>query len=383
MLLIEDNNILFWLGNDFIVFAISVLLAGIIIPRIILIAFRKKLFDDVDERKIHQGVVPRLGGIAFFPAMLFSIALVVAIDLRLGSDMMAQEAGPTLMPVLFEICAIILLYLVGMADDLIGVRYMAKFLVQIISAVLIVASGMYIDNLYGILWIHQIPWWIAWPLTGFIVVYVVNAINLIDGIDGLASGLSTIALVFYTVVFFQGAEFIYSMVAAATAGTLFPFFYYNVFGDARRQKKIFMGDTGALTTGMILVFCAIAVICSRPDFLTVEYNPAMVAVSPLIIPCFDVFRVYFHRVRRRRNPFLPDKCHIHHKLLALGFNQRVALPMILGASILFIGINVLLSPYINPTLLLICDVAIWTVGNMLLTMAIRKREKKLGVSLYD
>lgn len=382
-MLTQDNHILFWLENDLLAFAIAFLLAGIIIPKIMLIAFRKRLFDEIDERKIHRGIVPRLGGIAFFPAILFSLALIIGIDIRFGSGLMGLAFEPKLVPFFFEICAIILLYLVGIADDLIGVRYLAKFVVQIASAVLLVFSGMYVSNFYGVLWIHEMPMWLSWIITAFIVVYVVNAINLIDGIDGLASGLSTIALVFYAIVFFNGEEYIFSMIAAATAGTLFPFFYYNVFGDATKQKKIFMGDTGALTTGMVLVFCAIAVMCAKPDFLDVEYNPAIVALSPLIIPCFDVFRVYFHRVRRRRNPFLPDKCHIHHKLLALGFNQTAALLFILGASVVFIAVNVLLSPYTNPTALLLCDVILWTGGNVLLTSLIRKRESKVGKKLYD
>lgn len=382
-MILHDNSTLFWLENDLLSFAISALLAGIIIPKILLIAFRKNLFDEVNERKVHRGVVPRLGGIAFFPAMLFALFLVIAINLRIGSGLMNVALASKIVPLSFEICAIILLYLVGIADDLIGVRYMAKFVVQIISAVLLVCSGMYVANLYGILWINEIPIWLSCLFTAFIVVYVVNAINLIDGIDGLASGLSTIALVFYSIVFFQGGEYIFSLVAAATAGTLFPFFYYNVFGDPNKQKKIFMGDTGALTTGMVLVFCAIAVMSARTDFLNVDYNPAMVALSPLIIPCFDVFRVYFHRVRHHRNPFLPDKCHIHHKLLALGFNQAAALMLILGASVAFIGINILLSPYVNPTLLLILDVLIWTCGNMGLTKAIRIRERKTGKVLYE
>lgn len=249
--------------------------------------------------------MPRLGGIAFFPAFLFSLTLVVALNLRLGSAPMIDAIGGAFVPIYFEICAIILLYLVGIADDLIGVRYMAKFVVQIVCAILLACSGMYIDNLYGILWLNELPDVLAWLFSILVTVYVVNAINLIDGIDGLASGLSSIALIFYAVVFFNGGEFIYSLLAVASAGTLFPFFYYNVFGDVTKQKKIFMGDTGALTTGMVLVFCAIAVMCAKPDFLTVDYNPAIVALSPLIVPCFDVFRVYFHRVKKGRNPSCP------------------------------------------------------------------------------
>lgn len=374
---------MYWLENDLLCFAISVLIAGILIPKIILIAFRRNLFDEIDERKIHRGLVPRLGGIAFFPAFLFSLTLVVALNLRLGSAPMIDAIGGAFVPIYFEICAIILLYLVGIADDLIGVRYMAKFVVQIVCAILLACSGMYIDNLYGILWLNELPDVLAWLFSILVTVYVVNAINLIDGIDGLASGLSSIALIFYAVVFFNGGEFIYSLLAVASAGTLFPFFYYNVFGDVTKQKKIFMGDTGALTTGMVLVFCAIAVMCAKPDFLTVDYNPAIVALSPLIVPCFDVFRVYFHRVKKGRNPFLPDKCHIHHKILALGMNQAAALLTILGVSIAFIGINVLVSPFTNPTIIFIGDVVVWTIANILLTRAIRQREKRLDKTLYD
>lgn len=378
-----QDTLLYWLENDLLCFAISVLIAGILIPKIILIAFRRNLFDEIDERKIHRGLVPRLGGIAFFPAFLFSLTLVVALNLRLGSAPMIDAIGGAFVPIYFEICAIILLYLVGIADDLIGVRYMAKFVVQIVCAILLACSGMYIDNLYGILWLNELPDVLAWLFSILVTVYVVNAINLIDGIDGLASGLSSIALIFYAVVFFNGGEFIYSLLAVASAGTLFPFFYYNVFGDVTKQKKIFMGDTGALTTGMVLVFCAIAVMCAKPDFLTVDYNPAIVALSPLIVPCFDVFRVYFHRVKKGRNPLLPDKCHIHHKILALGMNQAAALLTILGVSIAFIGINVLVSPFTNPTIIFIGDVVVWTIANILLTRAIRQREKRLDKTLYD
>lgn len=382
-IMFAQDTLLYWLENDLLGFAISLLVAGILIPKIILIAFRRKLFDEIDERKIHRGVVPRLGGIAFFPAFLFSMSLVVALNLRFGSTIMTEALSSSIVPIYFEICAIILLYLVGIADDLIGVRYIAKFVVQIICAILLACSGMYIHDLYGMLWLHELPVWLAWGFSILVAVYVVNAINLIDGIDGLASGLSSIALIFYSIVFFNGGEFIYSLLAIACAGTLFPFFYYNVFGDASKQKKIFMGDTGALTTGMVLVFCAIGVMCARPDFLTVDYNPAIVAVSPLIVPCFDVFRVYFHRVKRGRNPFLPDKCHIHHKLLALGINQAGALLTILGVSVAFIGVNVLVSPYTNPNLIFVGDIVVWTIANILLTRAIRKRERTLGTVLYD
>lgn len=372
-----------WITNDLISFSIALVLAGIIIPQILLIAFRKKLFDEVDERKIHKGVVPRLGGIAFFPSILFSIAVVVGFNLKFFAVENFGVFTESMVPVYFMICAVLLMFLVGMADDLVGVRYVAKFIVQIIASLLIVFSGMSIDNLFGFLWLNELPEWFVWMVTCFAVVYVVNAINLIDGIDGLASGLSTVAFVFYAVIFYYSGEYVYSMLSSAAAGTLFPFFYYNVFGNAKKQKKIFMGDTGALTTGMIMVFCAIAVLHIDRTVFSTDYNLVVMAISPLIIPCFDVVRVYLHRVERHRNPFLPDKCHIHHKLLALGLNQRTALCVIMAWAVLFIVVNVVLSPYCNPTVLVGADVLIWTLANVILSKAIARRERRLNVSLYD
>lgn len=372
-----------WLANDIIAFFVSLMIAGILIPQILLISFRKKLFDEVDERKIHHGIVPRLGGIAFFPSILFSFAILVGFNLKYFGLETVGIYLDVVVPFYFMICAVLLMYLVGIADDLLGVRYRAKFVVQIIASILIVFSGDYIHSFFGFLWIKDIPDWIGWIVTAFMVVYVVNAINLIDGIDGLASGLSTVAFIFYSIIFYFAGEFAYSLLAAACAGTLMPFFYYNVFGDARKQKKIFMGDTGALTTGMILIFCGLSILNTPSIPFVREYNPVIIGISPLIIPCFDVVRVYLHRIRQHKNPFLPDKSHIHHKLLALGFNQRISLIIIMLWSMFFIIINLLLCPYLNPTFIIIIDVAIWTAMNFLLSKLIVRKENRIGVKLYE
>ncbi|MCH5240857.1 MAG: undecaprenyl/decaprenyl-phosphate alpha-N-acetylglucosaminyl 1-phosphate transferase [Muribaculaceae bacterium] len=372
-----------WIFNDIIAFFVSILLAGIIIPQILLIAFRKKLFDEVDERKIHKGVIPRLGGIAFFPSILFSFFIVLGFSLKYYGW---ETIGPymdVLVPFFFMVCAVLLMFLVGIADDLIGVRYMAKFAIQILASILIVFSGQYIDNFFGFLWIHHVYNWIGWIVTAFMVVYVVNAINLIDGIDGLASGLSTVAFVFYTIIFYQAGQYTYSLLAAASAGTLMPFFYYNVFGNVIKQKKIFMGDTGALTTGMILIFLAIEMLHIDDSGLVLTYNPVILGISPLLLPLFDVVRVYLHRVVRHKNPFLPDKAHIHHKLLALGLNQRIALIAILLGSMFFIVINMFLSSFLNPTFIILGDIFLYSITNVILSKTIHKREKRLGKKLCD
>lgn len=373
----------YWIYTDIAVFCVALLLTGIIIPQILLIAFSKKLFDEVDERKIHKGVVPRLGGIAFLPAIIFSICFVLAVNMSFGwadSSLVFEGCSQS---ILYLLCAEMLIFLVGIADDLIGVRYKAKFVCQILCAIFICASGTYIHDLGGILWIDRIPAWIGWCVSGFIVVYIVNAINLIDGIDGLASGLSGIALIFYGIVLTQAREWVLAVLVWAQLGTLVPFFYYNVFGNPSKRKKIFMGDTGALTVGMLLSFIALSVTNIDAIDVTRDYNQIVLAFSPLIIPAFDVVRVYFHRLRQGRNPFLPDKCHIHHKLLALGLNQRASLCAILLAAVLFMLVNVALSPYVSATWLIVGDVLLWLCGNLLITRAIRRKEARLHTSLYD
>ncbi|MDE6549288.1 MAG: undecaprenyl/decaprenyl-phosphate alpha-N-acetylglucosaminyl 1-phosphate transferase [Muribaculaceae bacterium] len=373
----------FWIYTDLVVFCVALLLTGIIIPQILLIAFSKKLFDEVDERKIHKGVVPRLGGIAFLPAIIFSICLVLSVNISFGVSDSSEVFAGYGKSIMYLLCAEMLMFLVGIADDLIGVRYKAKFVSQILAAIFICASGAYIHNMEGLLWIEELPSWLGWCISGFIVVYIVNAINLIDGIDGLASGLSGIALIFYGIVLAHAQEWVLSLLVWAQLGTLVPFFYYNVFGNPKKRKKIFMGDTGSLTVGMILAFIALNVTNIKTPDLTTDYNPIVLAFSPLIIPVFDVVRVYFHRIRHHRNPFLPDKCHIHHKLLALGLNQRASLCAILLSAVIFMLVNVCLSPYVSATWLVVGDVVLWLCGNILITRAIRKKEAKMHTTLYD
>ena len=367
----------FWVINSGLVFLLCVFLAGIVIPQILLIAFRRKLFDVPDERKIHHVVVPRLGGIAFKPVILFSIYLLVGINMLVGHPEISVEIENNIRPLVFELCAIMVLYLVGMADDLIGVKYRAKFTVQIMCGAMLIAGGICIDNLHGILGLHEIPGWFSWPLTVLVIVFIVNAVNLIDGIDGLASGLCSCACLFYGMIFFMLGQYIYAMLSFATLGVLVPFFYYNVFGNPNRGKKIFMGDTGSLTIGIILSFLSIRLTQMPSVAATYDPNPIILAFSPLMIPCLDVVRVYIHRVQNKQNPFLPDKNHIHHKLLAVGIRQRLTMVIIVCMSLMFMTFNILLSKYVDATVLLILDIAIWICVNILISAAI-KRRKALG-----
>lgn len=379
----------YWFLNNLLAMAIAFMLTGIIIPQILTIAFKKRLFDNPDERKIHNGHVPRLGGIAFVPSIIFAVILTVSIGCKFHNLRMMSAFYGASVPTLVLLCSLMLLFLVGLADDLIGVRYRSKFIFQIVCGLLTIFSGVTLAGFYGFLGVGTLPIWFSWLITLLIVVYIINALNLIDGIDGLCSGLSALALFFYGAVFFFCGEYIYSMLAWATFGTLVPFFYFNMFGDPHRRKKIFMGDTGSMTIGMMIVFLSLEIARITPENQGLalihidDVNPLITAYAPLILPLFDVLRVFVHRLLHHRSPFLPDKIHIHHKLLAIGMTQRRALGLILVSAALFMIFNLLVSPYVNVTLLIAIDIIIWTVSNLLLTHVIRRRERRLNCKLYD
>ena len=358
-------TILYLLGG----FLTAALLGALIIPNILLISYKKRLFDVPDKRKVHSIPVPRLGGLSFFPVILISVGLTVGTYFFLSAPAGGVEGG-ALCEFLFLTVGAMLLFLVGVADDLVGVGYRYKFAVQVLAAVLMVLPGEWLNSMGGLAGLHALPAWAGVPFTVFIVVFITNAINLIDGIDGLASGLCSVACLFYGLTFFMLHQHVYAILAFATLGVLVPFFYYNVFGNAEHGRKIFMGDTGSLTVGMMLCFLSLKLTMCGLDDNTGNVHPMVLAFSPLLVPCCDVVRVYLHRVRNGKNPFLPDKNHIHHKLLALGIKQRNAMIIIVSVSTIFILLNILLSLYLNVNWIVLGDILIWTLANIRLTKSI-------------
>lgn len=347
-----------------IAFVVSVILSAMIIPRILLVAFRKKLFDVPNERKIHEGIVPRLGGISFAPTILFSLAFTTGIRYLVGFEMSSGALRVIVPEFFFLTCGLTLLYLTGIKDDLVGMRYRGKFVVQIFAASLLPLSGLWINNLYGIFGVTELSPWLGIPFTVLAIVFITNAINLIDGIDGLASGLSSVSLVILGSLFLYNDMWIYAMLAFATFGVLLPFFYYNVFGQVERGKKIFMGDTGSLTLGYILAFLTIRYVSYNPNIISDSEGAIVVAFSTLIVPMFDVIRVVLVRARTHKNLFQPDKNHIHHKFLAMGFSSRRAMTLILTMAAGFSCLNILLVPYVDNNILFFGDIVVWIGLNL-------------------
>ena len=358
-------------------FLFAVSLGMVIIPRILVISHKKRLYDVPDARKVHTMPVPRLGGLSFFPVILMSMFLVIGFRLYFWDVNVSGLSFNMLYEYLFLFVGMTLLYLVGVCDDLVGVGYRYKFAVQIAAAFLLVLSGNWFDSFGGLFGIYSVPVWVGVPFTVFIVVYITNAINLIDGIDGLASGLCCIALSVLSVIFFLRGQYVYALLAVCTLGILMPFWCYNVFGNANRGHKLFMGDAGSLTLGYVISFLIIH-LCVTNEVSPTLSNPYMViAFSTVLVPLLDVIRVVLHRLREHKNPFLPDKNHFHHKLLRTGMRVRMVMVCIIAISAFFILLNSSLAWRVDITYLFFLNLFCWSILHVGLNGLIkRNRERK-------
>ena len=358
-------------------FLFAVSLGMVIIPRILVISHKKRLYDVPDARKVHTMPVPRLGGLSFFPVILMSMFLVIGFRLYFWDVNVSGLSFNMLYEYLFLFVGMTLLYLVGVCDDLVGVGYHYKFAVQIAAAFLLVLSGNWFDSFGGLFGIYSVPVWVGVPFTVFIVVYITNAINLIDGIDGLASGLCCIALSVLSVIFFLRGQYVYALLAICTLGILMPFWCYNVFGNANRGHKLFMGDAGSLTLGYVISFLIIHMSVTNEVSPTLS-NPYMViAFSTVLVPLLDVIRVVLHRLREHKNPFLPDKNHFHHKLLRTGMRVRMVMVCIIAISAFFILLNSSLAWRVDITYLFFLNLFCWSILHVGLNGLIRRnRERK-------
>ena len=366
---------MFWILNIIIAFVLSHAFTAFVTWNILNLSYHKQLFDVPDDRKIHEGLVPRLGGVAFNPVVFFTLALMLTANAYLGQTELLDAVGLEVQQVACTYCAMTLAYLTGIIDDLMGVRYVSKFIIQLVIGLLLIGGGVMITDLHGLLGIGELPVWASVPLSIFATIFIINAINLIDGIDGLALGLCIGTFAVYGAVFYLTGMMLHAVLAATSLGALSSLYLYNVFGNVHRKRKIFMGDTGCMVISVMICYLSYK-IANVEDLRGYEPNLAVLAFSPLLIPCLDVVRVFLYRIRHGKNPFLPDRHHIHHQLLDLGMKPwQVMLGLILSA-IALTAINVELSCFIDVTLLLIIDIAVWTSINYLLRKRIEQRERK-------
>lgn len=164
------------------------------------------------------------GWSVLFPAILFTVTFLIGICYMTGWVSLV-DTGQHWVQILFMCTGLTLLYIVGIADDLIGVRYRQKFIVQLIAAFMFPLAGLYINDFYGLFGIHAVSAFIGIPLTLVLVIFITNAINLIDGIDGLASGLSMVALSVFGTLAVIDDRWMSALLAFTTVGVLLPFFF--------------------------------------------------------------------------------------------------------------------------------------------------------------
>ena len=356
---------------------LAAMLVGAMLTRFLLyIAYRKKIFDLPGERKVQSVPVPRVGGMAFFPTLVIVTAFTISTLYRFDILNSKFLENMFFMRLTYLLGSAVILYLVGLADDLTGVNFKVKFLCQFMAAFVIALSGLWFHRMYGLFGVWEISAWVGIPTTIMLLVFVMNAINLIDGIDGLASGLGIISLACFSVIFIYEKRFVYAMTSVITLGALCAFWLYNMFGKAEKKTKLYMGDTGTLTLGLIISFLIIGLgTFTGHNGMTRNCKYLIIAFSSLMIPMLDVIRLVFYRLRHHRNPFLPDMNHVHHKLMQVGLTPRQALWTLLGTDILLIGLNAFLSMYINVNILLVIDILIYLVLVWALTSRIVKKQK--------
>ncbi|WP_437920448.1 MraY family glycosyltransferase [Sphingobacterium sp. LRF_L2] len=340
-------------------FLIALYVGRLIIPYIFLVCYKKRLFDPIDKRKSHLTLVPRLGGVAFAPVQSFLMTLGVVILYKFNFVDLGVNTAAVLPMFLLLICGLVMLFLVGIGDDLVGINYKWKFAVQLIVASLFPLSGLWINDFYGVFFIGQLPAYVGMPLTVLVVVLIINAVNLIDGLDGLCSGLVATGSLVLGVMFAIHGAWLHAMFAFITTGVLIPFFYFNVFGINKRRRRIFMGDTGSLTLGLSISFLAISFAMNNPLIKPFSEGAIVAAFATLIVPVMDVLRVIFVRYRAGKPLFMPDRSHIHHKLLGLGFSHRQAMMTIVGVAMFFAIFNSITVNHISNNIVLVCDLVLW------------------------
>ncbi|MCK9639106.1 MAG: undecaprenyl/decaprenyl-phosphate alpha-N-acetylglucosaminyl 1-phosphate transferase, partial [Prolixibacteraceae bacterium] len=233
------------------------------------------------------------------------------------------------------IAGVMIMFFVGLKDDILTLSASKKLAAQIIVAGILIFLGHFrFTNLHGFLGIETISIVPSVLLTGFVFIVFINAFNLIDGIDGLAAGLSIFSAAFFGTWFFLSGHAEYAIVSFSLVGSLTGFYFYNVYG---KKNKIFMGDTGSLTLGTIMAILVI----QFNEFNIDQTAPYAILASPavsfgvLIYPLMDTLRVFAIRILQRKSPFVADKNHTHHRLLALGMNHHKATYLILAVNLVF------------------------------------------------
>jgi UDP-GlcNAc:undecaprenyl-phosphate/decaprenyl-phosphate GlcNAc-1-phosphate transferase len=291
-------------------------------PALIKVAFLKGLIDEPgDERKLHQKKIPSIGGIIIFAATIFAYSLWYT-----GSPENLK----------YVVAGGLLLFFVGVKDDIIGTAPVKKLIAHVIVGLMIVLmADARLTSLHGLFGIREIPEWASVFLSLYAYIVIVNSFNLIDGVDGLASAVGVVACIAFSIWFYLAGDAQMSLLAIALGGALVGFLFYN-FSPA----KIFMGDSGSLTIGFIFAYLAIKMIefpAAQLPLALVNVSKPILALAILAYPLIDTLRIFIYRLVRGGSPFTADRNHLHHRLLDIGLNHKQAVGVIILFSIIVIA----------------------------------------------
>jgi len=297
---------------------LSFVMVFLSIPTILRVAHSKNLFDEPNKRSVHRTRIPTLGGLAIFVGFLFTYSLFV--------DWFKFIEIPFLIP------SILIIFGIGIKDDILVTAPMVKLGGQLVAVIIIVGmGGLQITDFHGFFGLYPDTFW-GTILTIVGMVFIINGFNLIDGIDGLAAITGIITMLSFSAWYIINDDLHIPTLAFALVGGLLAFAYYNMFS---KRQKIFMGDTGSLLLGFLVAVVAVSFSeFNRPDnhvnLKHVMNSAPGVAIAILIVPIIDTLRVFMLRISTGHSPFAADKNHIHHRMLAIGFSH-LQISLIIGA----------------------------------------------------
>lgn len=329
------------------------------IPSIIRIARVKKLFDEPNDRSSHSQRTPSLGGVAIFCGSVFSIVLWTPFQFFGNLQ--------------YILCAYIILFLVGVRDDILPMEPVKKLVAQVLAAfILVFKSDIRLQGLYGLFGLHDMGAVFSVLLSVLTIIVIINAFNLIDGINGLAGSVGAVVASTLGCWFFVIGRIEYAIVAFTLVGAIVAFLKYNF-----TPASIFMGDTGSLIVGLanaILIIQFIDIAYHQLPNTPYHINaiPA-VAFGILVIPLFDTLRVFVVRFINRKPVFYADRSHIHHILIDMGLDHMQATGILVLVNFCFIAMVLALHPLLGVHQLL----ALVFVVALLLSYMAYVRAKKI------
>lgn len=299
-------------------FVLSLTVTTVAFPYVLRYALRHNIVDNPDARKIHRLPVPVMGGVAVYAGMLAGC---------LAMSFLVKGAS-----IRWSLLALTTMLVIGVWDDMKNLPAVLRLVVQFgIVGAYMGLTGHYFHNLYGLLGIHEFSLWIGIPLSLVAGVGIINSINMIDGIDGYSSGFAITACIGFGTLFIAVGQTVWSSLAVIMFGALIPFFLHNVFG---KKTKMFIGDGGTMMLGFmmtIFTFGTMSLHCA-PQLEAKGVGLAALALAVLCIPVFDTLRVMSARMIRGHSPFRPDKSHLHHLFIDMGFSH-------FGAAISILNMN--------------------------------------------